>query len=155
MSIRHRILSALAVATVFLAAPSGAQERVASAAGSQPFVIIVSENSPLRTATRQQLSNLFLKKTTTLPGGREAMPVDLNGRKEARIAFSQAVHKKSVVAIQNYWQQQIFAGKEIPPPAMELESDVVTFVRDNPDAVGYVSASVTLGRGVRVVRLED
>lgn len=155
MSIRHRILSVLGIVTLFLAAPSGAQERVASAAGSEPFVIIVSENSPLRTATRQQLSNIFLKKTTTLPGGREAMPVDLNGRKDARIAFSQAVHRKSVVAIQNYWQQQIFSGKEIPPPALESETDVVSFVRDNPDAVGYVSAGVTLGRGVRVLRLED
>ena len=150
------------VRTVFLAAvlalASSATARAAAAqrlpAADHEFVVIVGEASPLTSVSREQLSQIFLKKTKTLPGGREVMPVDIVGHAKARIAFSNAVHKRSLVAIQNFWNQQIFSGKDVPPPQMAREADIVAFVRGNPDAVGYVSPAAELGAGVRVLRLE-
>lgn len=153
----QRIRSVAVAATVLAIASTGiagtaVAQRTSDA--DKEFVVIVGEASPLTTVSREQLSQIFLKKTKTLPGGREAMPVDIVGHAKARIAFSNAVHKRSLVAIQNFWNQQIFSGKEVPPPQMAREVDIVAFVRGNPDAVGYVSPTAELGPGVRVLRLE-
>lgn len=153
----QRIRTVIMAAALALA--PAATARVAAAQRPSPgadkeFVVIVGEASPLTTVSREQLSQIFLKKTRTLPGGREAMPVDIVGHAKARIAFSNVVHKRSLVAIQNFWNQQIFSGKDVPPPQMAREVDIVAFVRGNPDAVGYVSPTAELGPGVRVLRLE-
>ena len=116
--------------------------------------LIVSEASPLRSVSREKLSGIFLKKEKSLPDGREAMPVDIEGHGKVRIAFTNTIHKRSLVAVDNYWNQQIFGGKDTPPPAMAREADVVGFVRGNPNAVGYVAATTELGPGVRVLRVE-
>ena len=148
----------VAIAVAMLALSAGTA-RVAAAQRTTPpaerqFVVIVSEASPLKSASREQLSQIFLKKTKVLPGGHEAMPVDVYGHAKVRIAFTNAVHKRSVVAIENFWSQQIFGGKDVPPPQMAREVDIIAFVRGNPDAVGYVSPTAELGQGVRVLPLE-
>ena len=144
----------LALSLASAAGPVAAQRTLALAPPEQQFVVIVGEQSPLTSIRREQLSHIFLKKEKALPGGREAMPVDMVGHAKVRIAFSNAVHKRSLVAIENYWSQQIFSGKDVPPPAMAREVDIIAFVRSNPDAVGYVSPTAELGPGVRVLRLE-
>ena len=147
-----------AIAVALLALAAGTARVAAAQRTPQPvekqFVVIVGEASPITSISREQLSQIFLKKSKVLPGGREAMPVDVVGHAKVRIAFSNVVHKRSVVAIENFWNQQIFGGKDVPPPQMAREVDIVAFVRGNPDAVGYVSPTVELGQGVRVVRLE-
>lgn len=154
MCIFHRATLVAPIAVIGSIALLALEARPAAAQSAQPFVVIVSEASPVRALSRDQLSKLFLKKSTKLPGGRDAVPVDLDVRSPVRAAFSGAVHQKPVAAINSYWQQQIFAGKEVPPRALSSESAIVAFVRDNPNAVGYVSGSVELGGGVRVVRVE-
>jgi len=147
--------AALALSLAGSARAAAAQRTLAATTpAEQQFLVIVGEASPLTSIPREQLSKIFLKKEKVLPGGREAMPVDIVGRGKVRIAFSNAVHKRSLVAIDNYWSQQIFNGKDVPPPAMARESDIVAFVRGNPDAVGYVSPTAELGPGIRVLRLE-
>ena len=149
----HGTRRAFLAALLFLA-PFVSTARVAAAQANQAFVVIVNEESPLQTITREELSQLFLKKMTALPSGRQVLPVDLDGRNKVRAAFTSAVHKKSMTAIGHYWQQQIFNGKEVPPPAMQFEQDIEAFVRTTPDAIGYVSANRALGRGVRVLRVD-
>ena len=151
----------IAIAAVALALASAGSARVAVAqrmlpapAAEQQFVVIVSEASPLKSVSREKLSGIFLKKEKSLPDGREAMPVDIEGHGKVRIAFTNTIHKRSLVAVDNYWNQQIFGGKDTPPPAMAHEADVVGFVRGNPNAVGYVAATTELGPGVRVLRVE-
>ena len=147
---RQALVAALLLLPLALGGP-----RRAAAQPNQSFVIIVNAASPLQSMTREQVSNVFLKKPSSLPGGVQALPVDLDGRNRIRSEFSQHIHRKSMVAIGNYWKQQIFAGKEVPPPAMASENDIVTFVRGNPDAVGYVSATHPLGAGIRILRVEE
>ena len=130
------------------ATPAGAQARGA-------FVVIVGDASPVRSVKREQLSRIFLKKETRLPGGGDAVPVDLDARSPVRSEFVGAVHRKSVAAINSYWHTLIFAGRQVPPRTVATEREVVAFVRDTPGAVGYVSSGFELGRGVRVVRLEE
>ena len=154
MRILRDVRQTLVAASLLVPIAFGGPRR-AQAQPNQSFVVIVNAASPLQSMTREQVSNIFLKKAVALPAGVQAMPVDLDGRNKVRSEFSQYVHRKSMVAIGNYWKQQIFAGKEVPPPAMASENDIITFVRGNPDAVGYVSATHPLGAGIRILRIDE
>jgi len=46
-----------------------------------------------------------------------------------RVAFSKSVHGKSVGAVRAFWQQQIFSGRDVPPPEpFEPEDRFLDFV---------------------------
>lgn len=67
----------------------------------------------------------------------------------------ESVHGKSVPSIKAYWQKMIFSGKATPPPELDSDSRILEYVRNNSDAIGYVSAGANLGSGVKVLRVTN
>ena len=51
---------------------------------------------------------------------------------------------RSVAAVKSYWQQMVFSGRGVPPPELDTEAQVVSFVLRNPGSVGYVSVGTSL-----------
>jgi hypothetical protein len=47
------------------------------------------------------------------------------------------VLRKSVAQVLAYWQQQIYAGRAVPPPEKRIDA-VVAFVGSHEGAIGYV-----------------
>jgi len=115
--------------------------------------VIVNKNNPADSVSKEDLSNILLKKKSRWDYGASAAPIDLDSRSPVREAFSQDVHGRSVSSIKNYWQRQIFSGREVPPPEAGSDAEVVTFVASQPGAIGYVSASARLTDGVKVVEI--
>ena len=101
--------------------------------------------------SKDDLSKIFLKRATEWPDGAKAVAVDLKTSDAAREAFSQAVHGRGASSIRSYWQQQIFAGKEVPPEEKGSAADVLAFVAANPGAVGYVPVGTDVGSGVKAI----
>ena len=126
----------------------------AARAEAQGYVVIVNEANAATSLTKDEVSKIFLKKTTKWPAGAAIAPVDLAKSASAREAFSKAVHDRGAAAIESHWQQQIFAGKDVPPPEKGTDGDVVAFVKSNPGAIGYVSAGAALGAGVKAVEVK-
>ncbi len=120
--------------------------------GAQSYVVIVNSANPVSTMSKLQVADLVLKRMPKWKTGEDAMPVDL-GDAGVREEFSKAVLGKSTSAVKAYWQQQLFAGKLVPPPEMAGEKDVVAFVKSNASAIGYVSKSAA-GAGVKVVAVQ-
>ena len=121
------------------------------AAGAQEFTVIVNAANPLASMPRDDVAKLFLKKTVAWQSGQAASPVELPTAAKAREAFARTVLNKSIPQVRSYWQQQIFSGRDVPPPEKQSENDVVAFVRSNPGAIGYVSKGVDIGRGVKAL----
>ena len=121
------------------------------AAGAQEFTVIVNAANPLASMQRDDVAKLFLKKTVSWESGQAASPVELPAAAKAREAFARTVLNKSIAQVRSYWQQQIFSGRDVPPPEKQSENDVVAFVRSNPGAIGYVSKGVDIGRGVKAL----
>jgi ABC-type phosphate transport system substrate-binding protein len=117
-------------------------------AHSQDFVLVVNAASPVSELSKSEVSNIFLKKSTRL------VAVDLAKSSSVRDAFSKAIHGRPASAILSYWQQQIFAGKDVPPAERASDADILAFVRGNPNAVGYVSAGTNLGAGVKAITVK-
>lgn len=117
-----------------------------------PFVLIVHPGNPHGALDRGFVAEAFLKKTTRWPNGDVIKPADLPPESPVRERFSQEVLKRSVPAVKSYWQQIIFSGRDVPPPELPTDEDVVKYVLTHKGAIGYVSGNAHLG-DARVVTI--
>jgi ABC-type phosphate transport system substrate-binding protein len=120
---------------------------------AQDFAVVVNVSNPVSTLSKDEVAKLFLKKTVSWKSGQSAAPVELPASAKVREAFAREVLNKSVAQVRSYWQQQIFSGRDVPPPEKPTEDEVIAYVRANPNAIGYVSRSANIGRGVKIVSL--
>ena len=139
MPARAPALAPAVAAALLAAAPA--------AAHAQGYVIVVNAAGPA-SLSKADVSNAFLKK------GGSYVAVDQSKGAAVRDAFSKAVLGRPASAVATYWQQQIFAGKDVPPPEKGSDADVIAFVKGNPKAIGYVAAGTDLGAGVKAVTLQ-
>jgi hypothetical protein len=135
------LLGAAAISTV-----SPALEPAARAAGPAPaYRVIVNPRNPLAAVERRFLLEAFLRKVTRWPEGELIQPVDLGVDSPVRRRFTEELLNRTVAAVKCYWQQSIFAGREVPPPELDSDEAVVRYVMRNSGAIGYVSSSANLG----------
>ena len=105
--------------------------------------------------TKAKAADLFLKRVTRWDNGRAVTPVDLSEKNPARGAFSKELLGKEVAWVKSYWQKMIFSGRATPPVELSSDAEVLEFVRNNADAIGYVAEGATLPGGVRAVSVSE
>lgn len=125
-----------------------------SAPAEPRYWVIVHPDNPATALERDEISKIFLKKTTKWKDGATAVPVDLVEKAPARQAFSKDIHHRPASVIKKYWQQKVFSGQAAPPPEVPSEDDVLTLVSADPAAIGYVSDEAVL-RGVKILDVVD
>jgi ABC-type phosphate transport system substrate-binding protein len=108
------------------------------------YQIVVHANNPAGIVDRSFLEDAFLKKVTTWPTGETIRPVDLASNSSVRRKFTDDVLRRSVEAVKGYWQQRIFSGRDVPPPELDGDDDVIKYVLKYEGAVGYVSGGANL-----------
>jgi ABC-type phosphate transport system substrate-binding protein len=121
-----------------------------SLAAEQTFKVIVHPDNPLTSIDGDFLRDAYLKKTREWKGDGTIRPVDLSTKFPVRAKFVRDILKKTPNQLKNYWNQQIFSGKGVPPPEAESASAVISYVLKNPGAVGYIPANVDPG-GAKVI----
>jgi ABC-type phosphate transport system substrate-binding protein len=120
---------------------------------AQEFTVIVNAANPVTTLPKDEVARMFLKKTVTWESGEPIAAVELPSSTKAREAFARTVLNKSLAQVKSYWQQQIFSGRDVPPPEKQSDGDVLAFVRANANAIGYVAKGKDVGRGVKVLEI--
>jgi len=119
-------------------------------------VIVVNSANPVSTMRREQVARMFLREVPAWNNGEEILPVDQLERSPSRVTFAREVQRQTVSSLKTYWQQRIFSGNESPPPERVSDFDVLTYVRSNAGAIGYVVEGTDLGTGVKpLVITED
>lgn len=116
------------------------------------FVIIVNRANPASELASELVAEAFLKKTTRWGNGEAIRPVDLPTDSGVRRRFSEGVLRRSVAAVRSYWQQRIFAGRDVPPPELDSYEAVVRYVAKYPGGIGYVAPG-SQDDNVKVVQL--
>ncbi len=119
------------------------------------YKVIVNASNPAKVATRAQVAELFLKKVTRWPDGTAVAPVDQSANSTVRGRFSKDVLGQSYGSVQQYWQQRIFSGREIPPPVKSSDEAVIDFVQAHPGAIGYASGVASLPSGVKALSVVE
>ncbi|MEJ5999211.1 phosphate ABC transporter substrate-binding protein [Paucibacter soli] len=113
-------------------------------------VIIVNPKNPVASLTPEQVSALFLGKTSTLPSGAAAALADQLETAPLYEEFYAKVAGKSGSQVKAAWSRLTFSGKGTPPRPMANSAEVRKFVAGNQDAVGYIEKSAVDG-SVKVV----
>ena len=123
-------------------------------AGQAPaFRVVVNDRNPVSSVERKFLEDAYLKKVTRWSNGELIRPVDLDPGAAARSQFSQEILRRTVAAVKSYWQQMIFSGRDVPPPEVDTDEQVIRFVVSHEGAVGYVSGGATVdGTKLLIVR---
>ena len=119
---------------------------------AQSYKVIVNADNAVASLTKKEVSDIFLKKHIKWQSGEAIVPVDLSSKSSVREDFSNQVHGKSVSAVKSYWQQFVFAGKGTPPVEKNSDAEVIEYVKNNPGAIGYVSAGANVS-GLKVINL--
>lgn len=119
------------------------------------YQVIVHKSNPIDSISRDELADIYLKKTTRWRNGRTATPVDQADRNAIREEFDLAVLGKEVPWVKSYWQRMIFSGRSTPPAELATDAEVIEFVGSNPDAVGYVESGASLGGSVKVLKVTN
>lgn len=117
------------------------------------FVVIVNAANA-STPAPDEIADIFMKRLTRWHDGSPIVVVDALPGSAVRAAFTRAVLHRGVEAMEAYWQQQIFSGRDVPPPQKETDAEIVAFVRGNRGAIGYVAAGAALD-GVRTVNVKE
>ena len=131
------------LATGWVAAMSSAVSGAPPAA-APIYRLVVNVNNPASSLDRRFVQDAFLKKVKTWPDGELIHPVDLKGNSPVRERFSLDLLRRPLAAIQAYWQQQIFSGRDVPPVAVETDAEVIRYLARYKGAIGYVSGSASL-----------
>lgn len=140
-----RLAAALALAAGLVApAALRAQQEV-------PYRVVVHATNPVSRLTRAQVSQIFLRKALLWDNRRPVLPVDQTPESAVRRSFTKDVHRRTVASVQTYWQQQTFAGQGVAPPERASDDEVLAYIRQFPNAIGYVHADANLGSDVKVV----
>lgn len=112
------------------------------AADSQAeIVVIVAANSPIATLSQTQVSDIFLCKSATFPGGSLAVPLDQAEGSPIRLEFYNKTTGKTPELLKAYWSKMIFTGQGEPPREITDSEKIKKLVANNPHYIGYVDKS--------------
>ncbi len=100
--------------------------------------------------TKDDIAAIYLAKTKTFPGGKNAVALDLPEGSAARVEFVSKVVDKDEAQMKAYWSRLIFTGKGVPPKVLENDAAVKAEVAKTADAIGFIDAASADGT-VKVV----
>ena len=109
-------------------------------ASAEDIVVIVNPKNSSAALTTDQVEGIFLGKTTALPGGGTAVPVD-QADGPVKDAFYQKATSKDAAQVKAVWSRIVFSGKGSPPKSVGSSADVKKFVAGDPNGIGYIEKS--------------
>lgn len=117
------------------------------------YRVVVNAVNPVTRLSRDQLSQIFLRKVTLWDNRQPVLPIDQAADSPVRRTFTKQIHGRTIASVQTYWQQQTFAGVGVAPPERGKDEDVLDYVRQYPNAIGYVRAGVPTGADVKTIEV--
>jgi len=100
--------------------------------------VVVSAKSTVPSLTADQVSQLFLGKSATLPGGGAAVLIDQPEGSPARDEFYTKAAGKNAAQMKSLWSRLTFSGAAQPPKVVAGPAEVKKTVADTPGAIGYI-----------------
>lgn len=110
-------------------------------------VVIVNAQNATSALTKAQAEQIFLGKSTSMPGGGSATPVD---NAALRDTFYKSLAGKSGEQVKAHWAKLEFTGMGKAPAELASGKAVAEQVAKNPAAIGYVDKA-DVGAGVKAV----
>lgn len=102
------------------------------------LVVIVNPANAASAVTLDQVAQIYLGKTNSLPSGGTANAVDLAEGSPVRDGFYMKVASKSPAQVKAVWARLVFSGQNTPPKTLATATEVKKYVAANANAIGYI-----------------
>lgn len=109
------------------------------------IVIIANENVPASSLAGDDIKQIFLGRKTTWDNGAKIVFVVQDGT-DASNSFLKTYIMKNAYQYDIYWRKQVFTGRGKPPRSFSSDQDLVQFVSQTPNSIGYVSTGTDIDR---------
>lgn len=112
------------------------------------IAVIGNLNSPVISLSKQEVQDIFMGRTRSLPNGNFALPLDFQ---ELRTDFYTKLTARPIEQINAYWARIMFSGQASPPVTLPDEMAVLKTVSENKSAIAYVDSKRVNPKLVRVL----
>lgn len=114
------------------------------------FVVIANPGASVSALSREQVADLFLGKSASLPGLCCPVLIDQPESSPLREAFYSGVAGRSAAQVKSTWAKMYFTGKGVPPKEGKSNDDIRALVAGNRNMLGYIDRSAA-DSSVRIV----
>jgi len=102
-------------------------------------IVVAHAKSDIAAVDQDTLKKLFLGKTAKINGS-QVRAVNLPDSDPLKIEFDEKVVGKDPGKMKAYWANRIFTGKGAPLDQVSSEDNMVVWLAENKDGIGYLSA---------------
>ena len=102
-------------------------------------MVVAHAKSDITAVDQATLKKLFLGKTAKIDG-KKVTPVNLPDTHALKIEFDNKVVEKDPSQMKAYWANRIFTGKGKPLDQVSSEENLIEWLAENKDGIGYVGA---------------
>ncbi len=99
---------------------------------------------------KRTIEKFFLGKKKIFSNGAKAVLLTLPDSSKTTEEFNSSLLGKDTKQLKAYWSKLVFTGKATPPREMASEEQMVEFISDNPNTIGFVSSDSPTN-GVKVI----
>jgi ABC-type phosphate transport system substrate-binding protein len=116
--------------------------------------VIVNKNSAIESLDEKTIRKIFLGRPVSLAGATKLTPVDLLRTDPVYAIFYANVVKKNLAQIDAFWSRKLFNGTGLPPRQMKNTNEIVQWVEQHVDSIGYVNTEVLSSKVTVILTLD-
>ncbi len=109
---------------------------LAPATATAELVVIANANNKLKSIEASSLQDIYMGRKRAFEDGSMALPID---QAKLRTDFYLKLTNRPIEQINAYWARIMFSGEASPPRIMPDDASVISTVKENTGAIGYVS----------------
>lgn len=109
---------------------------LAPATAIAELVVIANTNNKLKSIEPSSLQDIYMGRKRAFEDGSMALPID---QAKLRTDFYLKLTNRPIEQINAYWARIMFSGEASPPRIMPDDASVISTVKENSGAIGYVS----------------
>lgn len=110
-------------------------------ANEKKLIILASDN--IDTLSLDSISNLYAFRQKLMPNNQRAQLTSLPINSEDTIGFTQKFFNYYPYQLKRIWDQAIFSGKARRPKQFDNGSELLSFIKENDNVIGYLMIEVS------------
>lgn len=125
-----------------------------SSSVSAKIYVIVNAKNPVEKLEKSQVIDIYTGRFVSFPGDQTAKPADLNDSHPLKARFYLLTTGLPLSKVSSYWARLKFTGRYTPPAEKDNLQDVIDYVSNNSQGIGYIDsahADALLNKNVKVV----
>ncbi len=111
---------------------------------AQDFKIVVNKKNPISALSKSDIKKIYTGKKKAWDNGSTIIPIVLKKSPVFGKFLKQAVHKNNS-QFNSFWKRAVFTGTGNPPKEFSTDKEVINFISQNPQAIGFVSGNSNIG----------